>query len=66
MTRTYEEVVQRMGESMYHQYMGGGSPSDGLRGVELVSFIYGVQVNEIRAAAHEVYESHWPANEEPA
>ena len=66
MARAYEEVILRMGESMYHQYMGGGSPSDGLKGVELVSFIYGVPADEIRAAAHEVYEAHGPANEEPA
>lgn len=66
MTRTYEEVIQRMGESMYHQYMGGGSPSDGLKGVELISFIYGVPMLQVRADTYEVYEAHWPANEEPA
>jgi hypothetical protein len=30
MPRTYEEVIQRMGESMYHRYMTGGGLYEGL------------------------------------
>jgi hypothetical protein len=65
MTRTYEEVIQRMGQSMYHRYMAGGSLYE-LDGVELVSFIYGVPMLQVRADAYEVYEAQWPANEAPA
>jgi hypothetical protein len=51
---------------MYHQYMGGGSPTDGLKGVDLVSYIYDVPQLQVRADVYAVYEAHWPINEEPA
>lgn len=66
MPRIYEEVIQRIGVSMYHRYMSGRSPNGALDNVEIVSFIYDVPVDEIRAAAYEVYEAHWPLKEEPA
>ena len=64
--RTYKQVIQRLGESMYHQYMGGGSPTDGLKGVDLVSYIYDVPQLQVRADVYAVYEANWPITEEPA
>lgn len=66
MPRTYEEVIQRMGEGMYHRYMAGGGLYEGLDGVELASFIYDVPMLQVRADAYEVYEAQWPENEAPA
>jgi hypothetical protein len=66
MTRAYEEVIQRMGQSMYHHAMSGCSPYEGLVGVELTSFIYGVPIRQVRNDAEAVYEALWPAAETPA
>jgi hypothetical protein len=66
MTRTYEEVIQRMGQSMYDHAMGGGFPYEGLVGVELTSFIYGVPMRQVRYDAVAAYEALWPENETPA
>lgn len=62
---TYEEVIQKMGETMYHCYMEGGEPSEGSVGSLLVSFIYGVEAEKVIADAYAAYEAHWPATETP-
>jgi hypothetical protein len=63
--RSYEEVIQKMGETMYHCYMEGGDPHYGAVGSEIVGFIYGVSSDQVIHAAYEAYEAHWPATETP-
>lgn len=55
--RTYEEVIQKMGEKMFHSYMGGGSQYEGLAGVDTVSFIYNVSGSQVCDDAEHAYKS---------
>lgn len=64
--RTYEEAVHRMGEILYNHYTNGGSIHKGIEGVQIVSFIYDVPVEQVREDAWTAYESLWPDDEEPA
>ena len=49
--KTYDEVIARMANTMFHSHMGGGSKRNGYDGYLLVSFIYEVPEDKVLADA---------------
>ena len=53
--KSYEEVIARLGKSMYHSYMGGGEKRQGRTGYNLVSYIYDVPEDKVIEDAEAFY-----------
>lgn len=53
--KTYDEVIARMANNMFHSHMGGGSKRTGYDGYLLVSFIYEVPEDKVLADANSAF-----------
>ena len=57
--KSYEEVIARLGKSMYHSYMGGGEKRQGLEGYNLVSYIYDVPEDKVIEDAEAAFNAYF-------